>query len=181
MKKNNVPYKEDLVRGKDLTNKHVVIDQQYFRGDDVRRVFFCESGFGCNPDTIGRAVFGVLVSRGERTRVERGEIARFATEEEVKQAEEIREKEKKLLVKFKHDWIEGFRFFTGEEWKNYVSLVENEIKFPRMQRMGSECIEYVWGKDYFKDIEVKEISEQEFYVLRNLFGDSCGCFGYFTL
>ena len=162
--------KEQSIQGQDVTNKYVILMQKYFRGDDIRRVFRCEGGFGCSPNTIGRAVFGTLINNGTKFRSERYEFERFATDEEVKQAEEIREKEKKLLVKFKHSPYEAFRLFTGEEWKNYV---ESQSKVSR------DGLEFAIAKDYFDCTELTEISELEFDVLNRLFPnglDSFGCF-----
>ena len=163
--------KEHSIEGQDLTNKHVVLMEKYFRGaTDIRRVFRCEGGFGCSPNTIGRAVFGALIYSGNKFRVNREEVGRFATEEEVKEAQEIREKEKKLLIKFKHSPYEAFRLFTGEEWKNYV---ESQSKVSR------DGLEFATAKDYFDCTELAEISELEFNILNRLFPnglDSFGCF-----
>jgi hypothetical protein len=176
------PIQESLVRGQDITNKYVVLMEKYYRGDDVRRVFRCEGGFGCNPDTIGTALFGTMIYNGERFRAERYEVGRFATEEEVKEAEKIREDEKKLLVMFKDNWsdefeLEGFKLFNGLQWKQFGETIESKVQFPARGYFGTnEFFEYMNIKDYFEHFFVKEISELRFDYMSELFPSGFGHF-----
>ncbi len=66
----------------DLTGKIVVLDSRYYRGDVRNRLFRCETGFGCSPNTRGTAIGGTFLVDGERVRVEGDEVQRFATPEE---------------------------------------------------------------------------------------------------
>jgi hypothetical protein len=182
MKKKEVIIREDLIRNEDLTNKYVVLMGKYFRGDDVRRVFRCEGGFGCSPNTIGRAVFGTLVSNGTKFRSERFEVERFATEEEVKEAEKIREDEKKLIVMFKDNWsdefdVEGFKLFNGLQWKQFREIIESKVQFPARGYFGTnEFLEFVDIEDYFDHFKVNEIPELEFGFISELFPNGFGHF-----
>lgn len=54
---------------------------------DPLRLFRCCSGFGCNPEAMGRAIFGTWLSDGSQDRIDRGEVERFATEKEIVDAE----------------------------------------------------------------------------------------------
>jgi hypothetical protein len=174
--------KEQSIEGQDLTNRYVILMQKYFRGDNIRRVFKCEGGFGCSPDLLGRAVMGTLIYNGSKFRSERYEIERFAKEEEAKQAEEVREKERKLLVKFKDNWsdefdAEGFKLFNGVEWKEFKEVIEKKIQFPAKGYFGTnEFLEYVDAKDYFGRLEIVDISEEGYQLIKNLFPKGCGLF-----
>lgn len=46
-------------------------------------IFKCSGGFGCNPASIGRAIFGSFLSDGEDCRIERTEIVRVANDEDM--------------------------------------------------------------------------------------------------
>lgn len=71
----------------DLTGKYVILDRKHYRGEtDIERMFFCTGGFGCSPQTIGRAIFGHFTIDAEETRVEGYQVKRLATEAEVAQA-----------------------------------------------------------------------------------------------
>jgi hypothetical protein len=163
------------IQGQILDDKHVILMRKYFTGDNFRRVFKCQGGFGCHPDTMGSAVFGTLISNGTSFRSERYEIERLATEEEVKQAEEIREKEKKLLVKFRDNWsdefiVEGFKLFTGLEWKEFKEKIESESHFPAKGYFGTnDFLEFVDIKDYFEHFEAVDILQHEYETIRKLF------------
>jgi hypothetical protein len=75
--------KELSIFGQELKDKYVILKEKYYRGDTVIRVFKCTGGFGCNPNTVGTAVFGHRVCDGAKFRSERFEVERFAKEEEV--------------------------------------------------------------------------------------------------
>lgn len=167
------------VRGQDLTNKYVVLMDKYYRGDEVRRVFKCEGGFGCSPDTIGSAVMGTMIYSGEKFRAERFEVGRMATEEEVKQAEEIREKTKKLLIEFTFHEVQGFKLFTGEEWSTYINKLQKEFEFPyKHYTAAGGSFFLIDTQDYLSHVEIKEITETEFYVLNKIFQGGYGDFVY---
>jgi len=173
---------EQSIAGQNLTDKHVILMQKYFNGDNFRRVFKCQGGFGCHPDTMGSAVFGTLISNGTSFRTERYEIGRLASEGEVKEAEEIREKEKKLLVKFKDNWsdefdVEGFKLFTGLEWKEFKEKIESESHFPAKGFFGTnDFLEYVDIKDYFEHFEILVILQHEYETIQKLFPKGYGLF-----
>ena len=73
-----------------LTDKMVLLCSKAYKGSDVERIFFCESGFGCHPFTIGKAVFGYFVYDGEKCRISRWDVVRLATEEEVAEASSLK-------------------------------------------------------------------------------------------
>jgi len=81
--------KELSIEGKELEGKYIILKEKYYSGDAVSRVFKCTGGFGCNPNTLGKAVFGQRTEDGARFRSERYEIERFAEEEEVENAKKI--------------------------------------------------------------------------------------------
>lgn len=71
----------------DITNKVVVLKEEVmtpeYRGI-ADRLFLAEGGFGCQPSTIGGAVFGKHLSDGERARYDGWHFERLATEEDLK-------------------------------------------------------------------------------------------------
>jgi hypothetical protein len=73
-----------------LTGKVVVVkkdffNEQYAEGD---RRFLAESGFGCNPSLMGKAVFGHFLDDGEKTRIERYDIEGLAANTEIESTEQ---------------------------------------------------------------------------------------------
>ncbi|WP_317855119.1 DUF3849 domain-containing protein [Chakrabartyella piscis] len=61
----------------DYTNKVVVVKsgelaEQYFNGRD--QIYLATSGFGCEPDKIGRAVFATCLGDGVKVRWDRSQI-----------------------------------------------------------------------------------------------------------
>ena len=173
---------EQSIAGQNLTNRYVILKEKDYRGDTIRRVFRCEGGFGCSPETMGTCVTGTLVYNASHFRAERYEIGRLASEGEVKEAEEIREKEKKLLVKFKDNWsdefdVEGFKLFTGLEWKEFKEKIESESHFPAKGFFGTnDFLEFVDAKDYFEHFEITEISDYYYQILQNFFPKGYGLF-----
>jgi len=96
-------YKRLSIEGKELDNKVVVLNHEYYNAggctkDPRTRLFLCKGGFGLKPYTIGSAVFGHFLLDGERARVERHHIERFATKDEqayaIKQIKKLRERGK---------------------------------------------------------------------------------------
>jgi hypothetical protein len=74
------------IKGVDLKGKHVVIKADVLRPDyrDIgNRIFLAKGGFGCSPTARGTAVFGTFVKDGNDDRMERYDIERLATDEEV--------------------------------------------------------------------------------------------------
>jgi hypothetical protein len=89
----------------DLEGKYVVLvnDNIIYDGENTlvgsipERVFFCRGGFGCSSITSGTLIGGILVCTGYDFAI-RGYgnyIERLATEEEVKKAKELFEKNDK--------------------------------------------------------------------------------------
>lgn len=56
--------------------------------DIIDRVYFCDSGFGCDPGKSGTKIYGYFVTDPERVYMRRYDAIRLATEDEVKEAEE---------------------------------------------------------------------------------------------
>jgi len=102
------------ITGVVLTDKHAVI-----RVDEgatlamERRIVLCGGGFGCQPHTLGSAVFGTKVVTGDNFRYDRQDFVRLATPEEIEAAQRFYKKYsyaavskkvrrgKKLLVEYK--------------------------------------------------------------------------------
>lgn len=87
--------------GQDITGKFVLLHEDWFRESlqehikehPEERVFLALGGFGCSPDTMGNAVFGMFVVDGEECRVEGYNLDnRLATKAEVEAALEARDK-----------------------------------------------------------------------------------------
>lgn len=53
-----------------LKNKTVVINSELLPGSPEDRAFLCESGFGCDPQTGGRAIFGKFIRNGMKAKVD---------------------------------------------------------------------------------------------------------------
>jgi hypothetical protein len=64
------------IMGVDLKGKTVLVRKSFFKPEyqDKDRRFKCEGGFGCHPDKIGTAVFGIFLLDGEEARISRGDI-----------------------------------------------------------------------------------------------------------
>jgi hypothetical protein len=70
-----------------LEGKYVILDRGFYSGEtDLERMFYCVSGFGCSPETSGRAIFGHFTIDAEETRIEGYQVKRLATKEEIAQA-----------------------------------------------------------------------------------------------
>lgn len=54
------------------------LSDEYRKGEF--QYFFAESGFGCDPDKIGRKVFGRFLSDGESAQFSRGDFLGVADE-----------------------------------------------------------------------------------------------------
>lgn len=70
----------------DLTGKVVVLDPKYLSSQYQAlkwRLFRAEGGFGCSPETEGKAVFGTFLADGEEARMEGFMIQRFAVEDDM--------------------------------------------------------------------------------------------------
>ena len=72
---------------KDLIHTAAYASPPYYR------LFRVEGGFGANPLTSGRAVFGVYLCDGEEAHIDGYDIERFATEEEVVEHSRLHEGE----------------------------------------------------------------------------------------
>jgi hypothetical protein len=59
--------------GKDLKKVTVILKEKYYNGIESVRTFKCETGPGCNPDSIGTAIKGTFAD-GEKGRIESYEI-----------------------------------------------------------------------------------------------------------
>jgi len=73
------------ITGVDLKGKRVVLDPKIVGAgvqEGLGYIFRCDSGFGCNPNCSGQAVFGEFEVDQEATRINRGDILRLATEDE---------------------------------------------------------------------------------------------------
>lgn len=74
-------------------------------------MFKCSGGFGCDPKSLGRAIFGKFLSDGEEARIERCQIVRVANEEDMLRAaawEAMSPKEKwKADLKCKEDQVQS--------------------------------------------------------------------------
>ncbi|MBI2047169.1 hypothetical protein HYT26_03335 [Candidatus Pacearchaeota archaeon] len=79
----------------ELKGKFVVLKAAAYKGDKLKRIFFCEEGFGTSSKTGGTAIFGYFVSDGEDCKIGGYEIERFARDGEVKEAKRLRGKQNK--------------------------------------------------------------------------------------
>ena len=77
----------------ELEGKYILVSKKILKPeyhDNEKRVFFCEDGFGCSPNTVGNAIFGYYVFDNEKCRIEGYQVERLATEEEIKKAKELK-------------------------------------------------------------------------------------------
>lgn len=77
------------IDGVDLEGRHVVIAPKHMgeRYQDITwRVVLAKGGFGCSPNTIGKALFIEHVRDGDQARYERYYVERLATDAEVEAA-----------------------------------------------------------------------------------------------
>ena len=76
----------------DLTGRVVLISAHYMKqeyADPARRVFVVSGGFGAKPYTSGGGCFGAFLFDGEQCRMEGYMVERFATEDEIADAQAI--------------------------------------------------------------------------------------------
>src|SRR5208282_6500275 len=59
-----------------------MVRKSFFKKDyrDKDRRFRCSGGFGCNPSSAGRAVFGTFLLDGEEARIDRGDVEGIVAE-----------------------------------------------------------------------------------------------------
>jgi len=77
----------------DLTGRVVILGAEYLKPElaaPTLRAFRVDDGFGAKPYTAGHAIMGEFLSDGERCRMEGYMVERFATDDEIAEAENIR-------------------------------------------------------------------------------------------
>jgi hypothetical protein len=85
MKKTTDPIKDAKaaealsISGQSLVDRIVLVNGHA----DPLRLFHCKGGFGCNPAAMGQAVFGTWLSDGKQERIDRYNVERFASDEEI--------------------------------------------------------------------------------------------------
>lgn len=78
-----------LISEIELKEKYVIMKTKAALNlDIIDRVYFYDSGFGCDPDAIGTKIYGHFVTDPERVYMRRYDVVRLATDDEVKQAQE---------------------------------------------------------------------------------------------
>lgn len=81
--------KMKLISEIELKEKYVIMKTKAALNlDIIDRVYFYDSGFGCDPDAIGTKIYGHFVTDPERVYMRRYDVVRLATDDEVKQAQE---------------------------------------------------------------------------------------------
>lgn len=140
------------IEGKGIEGRAVVLKAESFPNLDVpARVFMPSGGFGCSAFTSGSAVFGTFTGDGEECRVERYSVERFATPEEVAEAEK-RAQDRPVCS------VCGARMtrpdlITGQKGEWQCPLIDEEDKHPE-QRMGEPPACPVCGLPMGEAIEV---------------------------
>ncbi len=79
---------------KELAGHVVIIEAEYLKPELDRpelRAFRVRDGFGANSYTSGNALMGTFLYDGDECRLEGYMVERFATEDEITDAESIRE------------------------------------------------------------------------------------------
>lgn len=72
-----------------LERKHVIVKTKKSLNLDIPdRVFYCKSGFGCDPKTSGTKIYGSFLTDTEEVFIRRASVERLATDDEIKQANE---------------------------------------------------------------------------------------------
>lgn len=96
-----------------LKGKHVIMKTKAALNlDIIDRVYFCKFGNGCNPAASGTKIFGHFITDPEKVYMRRYDVVRFATEDEVKQAQERFRKNKTWeLEKWKQHQIDRKKTF----------------------------------------------------------------------
>lgn len=61
---------------KDLRKVTIILKEKYYNGIESVRIFKCETGSGCSPDSIGTAIIGTFAD-GEKGRIESYEIEKI--------------------------------------------------------------------------------------------------------
>ncbi len=71
----------------------------------------------------------------------------------------------KLLVKYEGNWadeiyVKGFRIFTQEEWDKFINAMPEKSTFG-FSVGSNQSIDYDGRQDFLRDVEVKEISDED--------------------
>jgi len=91
---------ETDIRGLNIAGKYIIIKEEVLAvpyREMKYRVWKALSGFGCSPESYGRAVFCKAVVDGESTRFNRSDVERLATPEEVKAVEAMKIHREKVI------------------------------------------------------------------------------------
>lgn len=77
-----------------LKGKHVIVKTKpELKLDTIDSIFYCNFGFGCDPEASGTKIFGQFMTTPEDTYIRRSSVIRLATEDEIRKANErLREK-----------------------------------------------------------------------------------------
>lgn len=70
----------------DYTNQIVILEPSYLRGEYKKRdcqIVFASGGFGCSPDSRGRAIFCTSMYNGNKERFDRSDILGIANPEKI--------------------------------------------------------------------------------------------------
>ena len=81
-----------MLNDENIEDQYVILREGVLRpeySDITWRTVLATGGFGCSPNTSGRAVFVEFVRDGEQTRYNRGDIERLAAPDEVEAAQAL--------------------------------------------------------------------------------------------
>ena len=97
----------------DLKGKYVIMKTKTALNlDIIDRVYFCDSGFGCDPEASGTKIYGYFVTDPERVYMRRYDAITLASDDEVKQAQERFRKNKTwALEKWKQRQVDRKKTF----------------------------------------------------------------------
>lgn len=84
--------------------------------DLIDRVYFCDSGFGCDPKKSGTKIYGYFVTDPGRVYMRRHDAIRLATMDEIKQAEERFRKNKTWA-------LESWRKHQADKKKTFLEVM----------------------------------------------------------
>lgn len=154
----------------ELANKHVVLSPKFYKEPFI---FLCKGGFGCSPTSIGNCVVGTFIKDGEEARVERWQIYRLATEEEIKNKnislESLEEMylEETLKCNIMSKRIRLLKNISEKYFKDNEEKINSEEKFN-----GGDLIVYkdqvITIGDVIENDEIYDIKENSKYVVDNI-------------
>jgi hypothetical protein len=84
-----------------------------------------------------------------------------------------------FLVRWTASWademdVDGFKIFTPGKWEDFKSKLKNRKEQFEIFVGSNESIDYKNGNQLLKELDVTEITDEEYHVIKKLIGTKFG-------